>query len=96
MSCGRFYALVLQRWWIAFISLGLSFAVGSLLISNLLHTLSVNSDFLWMYGCDAAYHSGLRQFIELVIWSYVAAAFCVIFKICKKALVERVSINKRN
>ena len=59
---------LLQRWWLAFISLGLSSVVGSLLISNLLHTLSANSDFLWMYGCDAVCHSGLRQFIELVIW----------------------------
>lgn len=96
MSYSRLYSFLLRRWWIAFILLGLSFVAGSLLTLNLLHTLGANFDFLWMYGADAVRDGGLRQFVEMAISGYLAAAFYVVFKVCEKVLVERLSTNKRN
>jgi hypothetical protein len=96
MSYSRFYAFLLHRWWLAFILLGLTFVAGSLLTLNLLHALGANFDFLWMYGGDAIHDGGLRQFVEMAISGYLAAASYVVFKVCEKVLVERLSMNKRN
>ena len=95
MAYSRFYAFLLQRWWLAFILLGLSFALGGLLTLNLLYTLSANFEFLSAYGFDAVREGGLRQFVEVLVSGYVAAACYVVFKVCEKVLVERVSIDKK-
>ena len=95
MAYSRLYAFLLQRWWVAFILLGLSFVVGGLLTLNLLHTLSANFEFLSAYGFDAVREGGLRQLIEMVVSGYFAAACYVVFKLCEKVLVERLSVNKR-
>jgi hypothetical protein len=91
----RVYAFLLRRWWVAFILLGVSFAVGGLLTLNLLYTLSANFEFLRMYGADAVRDGGLRQLVEMVVMGYVAAACYVVFKVCEKVLVERLSIDKK-
>lgn len=49
-----------------------------------------------MYGGDAIRDGGLRQLVEMATSGYLAAAFYVVFKICEKVLVERLSMNKRN
>ena len=95
MAYSRFYAFLQQRWWVAFILLGLSFALGGLLTLNLLYTLSANFEFLSAYGFDAVREGGLRQLVEALASGYVAAACYVVFKVCEKVLVERVSIDKK-
>ena len=95
MTYSRVYTFLLERWWVAFILLGLSFVVGGLLTLNLLHTLGANFDFLWMYGTDAVREGGLRQLVETALSGYLAAACYLVFKLCEKVLVERLSMNKR-
>jgi hypothetical protein len=95
MAYSRVYAFLLQRWWVAFILLGLSFALGGLLTLNLLHTLSANFAFLSTYGFDAVREGGLRQLIEMVVSGYCAAACYVVFKLCEKVLVERLCVNQK-
>ena len=94
MPYSRLYQFLLKRWWLAFILLGLSFVVGGLLTLNLLQMVSANFGFLSMYGFDAVREGGLRQLIEMVMSGYVAAASYVLFKVCEKVLVERLSIDK--
>jgi len=48
-----------------------------------------------MYGADAVREGGLRQLIEMVLSGYFAAACYVVFKLCEKVLVERLSMSKR-
>jgi hypothetical protein len=96
MAYSRLYAFLLRHWWLAFIVLGLSFVLGGLLTLNLLHTLSANFEFLSSYGIDAVREGGLRQLIEVAVSGYFAAACYVVFKLCEKVLVERLSANKRN
>jgi hypothetical protein len=95
MAYSRLYLFLLRRWWAAFILLGLSFVLGGLLTLNLLYTLSANFEFLRMYGVEAVREGGLKQFIEIVVTGYIAAACYVVFKVCEKALVERLSIVKK-
>ena len=95
MTYSRLYAFLLRRWWVTFILLGVSFVLGGLLTLNLLHTLSANFAFLSMYGVDAVREGGLRQLLEATLSGYLAAACYVVFKLCEKVLVERLSVGKR-
>ena len=95
MVYSRLYLFLLHRWWAAFILLGVSFVLGGLLTLNLLYTLSANFEFLRMYGVEAVREGGLKQFIEIVVTGYIAAACYVVFKVCEKVLVERLSIDKK-
>jgi hypothetical protein len=90
----RIYLFLLRRWWAAFILLGISFVLGGLLTLNLLHTLIANFEFLSMYGVEAVRDGGLWQLVQIVVSGYLAAAFYVVFKLCEKVLVERLTMNK--
>jgi hypothetical protein len=89
------YMFLLRRWWVTFILLGLSFVIGGLLTLNLLHTLGANFQFLWMYGSDAVREGGLWQLLEAALSGYLAAGCYVLFKLCEKILVERLSTIKK-
>ncbi|MEO8059277.1 MAG: hypothetical protein ABI671_13220 [Burkholderiales bacterium] len=87
----RLYAFLAKRWWAAFVLLGVSFVIGGLITLNLLHMLSANLEFLTSYGIEALLDGGFRQLIEIVVSGYFAAACYVVFKLCEKVLVERLS-----
>ena len=87
----RVYVFLARRLWAAFALLGVSFVLGGLVTINLLHMLSSNLEFLSSYGFDALREGGLRQLLEIVVSGYFAAACYVVFKLCEKVLVERLS-----
>ncbi len=87
----RVYVFLARRWWLAFILLGVSFVLGGLVTLNLLHMLSANLEFLSSYGFDALREGGFRQLLEIIVSGYFAAACYVVFKLCEKVLVERLS-----
>jgi hypothetical protein len=91
----RFYVFLAKRWWVAFILLGVSFVLGSMVTLNLLHMLSANLEFLSSYGLDAVREGGFRQLVEIAVSGYFAAACYVVFKLCEKVLVERLSKTKQ-
>ena len=94
MVYSRLYAFLYQRWWLTFVLFGLSFGAGGLVTLDLMHTLSANFDFLAMYRLDAVREGGLRQLLGLVLSGYFAAACYLVFKLCEKILVERLSTIK--
>ena len=94
MGYSRLYAFLLQRWWVAFVLLGISFVLGGLVTLNLLHTLMANFEFLSMYGVAAVRDGGLWQLVEIVVSGYFAAGCYVVFKLCEKVLVERLIVDK--
>jgi hypothetical protein len=91
----RVYVFLARRWWAAFVLLGVSFVLGGLVTLNLLHMLSANLEFLSSYGLDALREGGFRQLVEIVVSGYFAAACYVVFKLCEKVLVERLSTKKQ-
>ena len=94
MNSSRLYVFLSRRWWLAFLLMGVSFALFGLMSLNLLHALGANITFLGMHGVDAVREGGLQQLVELVASGYAAALFYVLFKLCEKVLVERLCISK--
>ena len=86
MPYSRFYEFLSRQWWLTFLLMGVSFVLFGL--------VSVNFEFLTQHGFDAIREGGLLQLVELVVSGYVAAFFYVVFKLCEKVLVERLSMNK--
>jgi len=94
MNYSRLYAFLSKRWWLTFVLLGLNFVLFGLTSLNLLHSLGANLEFLGMHGIDAVREGGLMQLVGLIFSGYLAALFYVLFKLCEKVLVERLSISK--
>jgi hypothetical protein len=90
------YALLYEQAWLAFVLMGLSFVLFGVATLNLLYIFRAAWEFLVMHGWDAVREGVLMQMAELVLSGYLAAAFYVLFKVCEKALVERVSRPRGN
>jgi len=90
----RFYAFLFKRWWLTFVLMGVSFLLFGLVSLDLVRTLNANFEFLTAHGLDAVREGGLRQLLGLVVSGYAAASFYVIFKLCEKVLVDRMSLDK--
>ena len=90
----RLYEFLSQRWWLTFLLMGAAFALFGLASLNLLQVLSANFAFLAEHGLDAVREGGLVQLMELIFFGYAAIAFYVVFKLCEKVLVERLSLQK--
>ncbi|MFM9917160.1 MAG: hypothetical protein ACKVOX_15225 [Rhizobacter sp.] len=91
MGYSRLYGFLSDRWWLAFLLLGFSFVMFGLSSLNLLHLVSANVDFLVMNGLDAVRDGGLLQLLSLIGLGYFSALFYVLFKLCEKVLVERLT-----
>lgn len=91
MRYSRLYRFLSGQWWLTFILLGASFVLFGLASLNLINMFSANFEFLARHGLDAVRVGGLRQLVELVVSGYAAAAFYVVFKLCEKVLVDRLS-----
>ncbi|OYT99908.1 MAG: hypothetical protein CFE40_00845 [Burkholderiales bacterium PBB1] len=91
VTYGRLYRYLSHRWWLTFLLMGMSFVCFGLLTLNLLHLVSANINFLVMNGLDAVRDGGLLQLLSLMTLGYLAAAFYVVFKLCEKVLVERLT-----
>ena len=94
MAASPLYAFLRRRWWVTFLVLGVSFVLGGLVTLNLLHSLMANFEFLSMYGVEAVRDGGLLQLLEIAASGYFAAGCYVLFKVCEKVLVERLTANK--
>jgi len=87
----RLYRTLSRRWWLALILLGLSFVAFGIASLNLLDILQANLRFLGEHGLDAVREGALVQLFELVVYGYGAAAFYLVFKVCEKVLVRRLT-----
>jgi|InoplaM2PM_1038566.scaffolds.fasta_scaffold07956_1 hypothetical protein len=87
----RLYRMLSRRWWLALLLLGLSFVAFGIASLNLLDVLQANLRFLGEHGSDAVREGALLQLFELVVYGYVAAAFYLVFKVCEKVLVQRLT-----
>ncbi len=91
---GRLYQTLSRRWWLALLLMGASFVLFGLSTLNLLHLLSANVNFLVMNGIDAVRDGGLWQLISLIGLGYFAAVCYVVFKLCERVLVDKLTYEK--
>ena len=90
-ASGALYLFLYRRWWLTFLLLGASFVLFGLASANLVRSVMLSWEFLATYGADAVRDGGLWQLGALVVSGYLAVAFYVVFKLCEKVLVERLS-----
>jgi hypothetical protein len=94
MSESRIYRFLSTYWWLTFILMGVSFVMFGLASLNLLQLLSANFDFLARHGFVAVREGALLQLLELVTSGYGAAACYLVFKLCEKVLIDRLSTRR--
>jgi hypothetical protein len=92
VASSRLYRFMLRRWWLTFLLMGVSFVAFGLVSLDLLRILTANFEFLSMYGLDAVREGGLVQLLGLIFSGYAAAFFYLVFKLCEKVLVDRLSL----
>jgi hypothetical protein len=86
-----FYRLLRRHAWLAFLLLGASFGLFGLMTLNLFYVFGAAWDGLLANDGDAAMEGMPMQLAELIFSAYAAVAFSVLFKVCEKALVARLS-----
>lgn len=67
----------------------------ALLSFNLIYLFRANLNLFLEHGQQVLYDGALRQLIELIITGYLGMGFYLIFKVCEKILVDRVTGIKR-
>ncbi len=93
---GALYLFLYRQWWFTFLLLGASFVLFGLASATLVRSVMSSWEFLATYGLDAVRDGGLWQLGELIFSGYLAVAFYVVFKLCEKVLVERLSNAKED
>ncbi|WP_432723656.1 hypothetical protein R0381_000870 [Jeongeupia wiesaeckerbachi] len=71
--------------------MAVSFIGLGLVSVNLAMLLSANFQLLWQHGWLAVMNGALEQLIELVVHGVLALLLYIVFKLCEKLLVEKLS-----
>lgn len=87
----RLFRLLLRRWWLAVLLMGLCFLLFGVASFNLFTTLQANVRFLLEHGVLAVMEGGLVQLAELVLYGYLAVTFYLGWKLCEKVLLWRLT-----
>jgi len=83
---------LVRHWLCTFALMGLAFAVFGAASLNLAQVFTANLGFLAEHGVDAVREGALQQLGELVLSTYLAIAFYLLFKTCEQALIQRVAL----
>ena len=81
---------VLERTWLCFVVLGLSFLGFGIFGLSLATLVKANIDLVLDNGWQALMDGAARQFFELVLNAYLSMACYVVFKACEHRLVARL------
>jgi hypothetical protein len=83
-----FQRAILQRYWLCFIVMGLSFfgfGIGTL---NLIFVFQANANLLITHGWQALWDGGLMQLLEILATGYVSLLAYIVFKACEYRLAH--------
>jgi len=84
----RWIGGVARRPWLAFLLMGGFFALFGFTSLNLIFVLRANIELILHHGWLALESGAAWQFLELMCYGYLSAAFFVGFKVCEKLLVD--------
>jgi hypothetical protein len=76
---------------LTFLLMGVFFLLFGFTSVNLFVVLKANIDLFLEYGAMVIEDGALQQFIEIVGSSYLSIVFYVLFKVCERVLVERLT-----
>lgn len=91
--------MVRQRWleflyrhaWLTFVLMGLSFLLFGFYSVNLFFLLKANIELILEYGMMAIGDGAGQQLAELLFATYLSMLFFIMFKVCERVLVHRLT-----
>jgi ABC-type uncharacterized transport system permease subunit len=82
--------------WLTFILMGLSFLFFGFYSVNLFVLLKANIELILEYGMMAMADGAAQQLVELLFAAYLSMLFFLIFKVCERILVSRLTRKLRS
>ena len=79
---------------LTFIVMGLLFLLFGITSVNLFMLLKMNIDLFVNYGLMVIADGALEQLAELLGSAYLSLVFYILFKVCERVLVERLTANR--
>jgi hypothetical protein len=79
---------------LTFVLMGAFFLLFGLTTVNLFVLLKLNIDLFLDYGLMVVADGALEQFVDLLGSAYLSMLFWLLFKICERILVERVTAKR--
>jgi hypothetical protein len=76
---------------LTFVSMGFFFLLFGFTSVNLFVVLKANIDLFLEYGMMVIEDGALQQLIEILGSTYLSMVFYVVFKLCERVLVERLT-----
>ena len=78
-----FQRVILRRYWLCFVVMGLCFLAFGLGTLNLVYVLQANAHLLVEHGWQAVMDGGLVQLLEILITGYASLFAYIVFKACE-------------
>ena len=73
--------------WLKLLAMGVAASGLALCSFNLLFLFQANLSLIATYG---AMDGGILQFLQLMVWGYMALVFYVLFEVCLHGLIDRI------
>jgi hypothetical protein len=83
-----FQRTVLQRYWLCFVVMGLSFLGFGIGTLNLIYVFQANANLLITHGWQVLWDGGLLQLLEILVTGYVSLLAYIVFKACEYRLAH--------
>ncbi len=83
-----FQRVILQRYWLCFVVLGLSFFAFGAGTLNLIYIFKANADLIVTHGWVALADGGGMQLMEILFTGYASLLAYVVFKACEYRLTH--------
>lgn len=87
----RWLEFLYRRPWLTFVIMGLAFLLFGFYSVNLFVVLKANVELILEYGMMAVADGAGQQLAELLLAAYLSIFFYLIFKVCERVLVTRLT-----
>ena len=87
----RWLEFLYRRAWLTFVLMGLSFLLFGFYSVNLFFLLKANIELILEYGMMAIGDGAGQQLAELLFATYLSMLFFLMFKVCERILVQRLT-----
>ena len=79
---------------LTFVFMGLLFILFGITSVNLFVLLKMNIDLFLQYGLMVIADGALEQLVDLIGSAYLSMVFYILFKVCERVLVERMTASR--
>jgi len=83
-----------RHWWLTFVLMGAFFLLFGFTSVNLFVLLKMNIELFLQYGLVVIEDGALEQLVDLIGSAYLSILFFLLFKVCERVLVERLTAKR--